>query len=453
MLINRREIKCTFARYNERNMDIQGKRIAYVTLGCKLNFSETSTIRHRLEAMGGVTVDEAAELDAVVVNTCSVTDVAERKGRQLLRKIVREHPGVRLIVVGCYAQLRADEMRAIPGVTLVLGEGEKFDVERMACHIADGASEGGVTASREGAFELAYSYGDRTRCFLKIQDGCDYFCSYCTIPFARGRSRSATIAQVLTAAGDVARRGVKEIILTGVNTGDFGRGRGETFLDLLQALEGLDGVERYRISSIEPNLLTSEVISFVAASRRFMPHFHIPLQAGSDEVLRLMGRRYRRDLFAERVQEIRAEIPAAFIGVDVIAGMRGETLDAFEDGVHFVEELDISRLHVFPYSERAGTRALAISLAVPPAEKHRRVEILLGVSDRKLQRFYRMHEGTVRPVLFEETDTGGWMSGFTDNYIRVEVPCHEAWANRVMRVRLGKMKGNGNVEGEILTAY
>ena len=432
-------------------MELAGKRIAYVTLGCKLNFSETSTTRHRLEQAGATTVDERGEADIFVVNTCSVTDIAEKKGRQLIRRIAHRNPGALIVVMGCYAQLRAREIMAIEGVGLVLDTRDKPRVVEILRQAEEGKplerELGDV--SRLTDFDLAYSYGDRTRCFLKIQDGCDYFCSYCTIPFARGRSRSATIAQAVEAARDAARRGIREIILTGVNTGDFGRGRGETFLDLLRTLDGLEEVDRFRVSSIEPNLLTDDIIRFVSESRRFMPHFHVPLQSGSDEVLRLMRRRYGRELFAGKVARIRSLLPDAFIGVDVIAGMRGETEAAFEDGLRFVESLDVSRLHVFPYSERAGTRALDIPLAVPQAEKHRRVEALLRVSERKLRGFLARHRGEVRPVLFEDDETDGMIGGFTDNYIRVEVPYDRSLANRVVPTRLGAMNENGNVTGEI----
>lgn len=433
-------------------MDIAGKRIAFITLGCKLNFSETSTVRHRLEQAGGVTVDEKEGADIFVINTCSVTDIAEKKGRQLIRKIVHHNPGAFVVVIGCYAQLRPEEITRIEGVNLVLNAKDKLNVEQILRHVEEWEHQEPHSCDifKVGNFDLAYSYGDRTRCFLKIQDGCDYFCSYCTIPFARGRSRSATIVQVMEAAADAARRGIREIILTGVNTGDFGREHGETFLELLRELDGMEEVDRFRVSSIEPNLLTDEIIRFVSESRRFMPHFHVPLQSGSDEVLRLMRRRYGRDLFAGKVRQIKSLIPDAFIGVDVIAGMRGETPEAFEDACRFVEGLDVSRLHVFPYSERSGTRALDIPLVVPGTEKRRRVEVLLEISERKLRGFYGKHEGEIRPVLFEDSEVNGSICGFTDNYIRVEVPYDKGLANRIVPVRLGKMKDDENVEGKIV---
>ncbi|MDR0545235.1 MAG: tRNA (N(6)-L-threonylcarbamoyladenosine(37)-C(2))-methylthiotransferase MtaB [Odoribacteraceae bacterium] len=413
-------------------MELQGKRVAYITLGCKLNFSETSTIRRALEQAGTLTAGEEEEAEIVVINTCSVTDMAERKGRQTIRKIARRLPGARIVVVGCYAQLRGEELRAIEGVHLVLGADEKFAVvDRLR---ADGETRAACPPLPD-RFDPACSYGDRTRGFLKIQDGCDYHCSYCAIPGARGKSRSASIEQVLEAAREVAGRGVKEIILTGVNTGDFGRRSGESFLELLQALDRMEGgAERYRVSSIEPNLLTTEIIDFVASSRRFMPHFHLPLQSGSDAVLALMGRRYARDLFAERVARVLERLPDAFIGADVIAGARGETGERFEESFRFIAGLEVARLHVFPYSERAGTRALEIPHAVAPGERRRRAEALLALSDEKIAAFYRRFEGQTRPVLFEESE--GEARGFTDNYIRVALPRDPSLANRIVPVRL-----------------
>ena len=433
-------------------MDIAGKKIAYVTLGCKLNFSETSTVRHQLEQAGAVTVEENEEADIFIVNTCSVTDVAEKKGRQLIRKIAHHNPGAFVVVIGCYAQLRSEELMAIAGVNLVLNAKDKLRVAQILKQTETQERQETRTCDvfKLNDFDLAYSYGDRTRCFLKIQDGCDYFCSYCTIPFARGRSRSATVEQVAKAAKDAASRGIREIILTGVNTGDFGRGHEESFLSLLKTLDGLDEVERFRVSSIEPNLLTDEIIRFVSESRHFMPHFHIPLQSGSDDVLRLMRRRYTREVFAEKVRRIKDLIPDASIGVDIIAGMRGETESAFEDSRRFVDSLDISRLHVFPYSERSGTKALEIPLVVPQAEKHRRVETLLEISDRKLRDFYSSHSGQTRPVLFEDSEANGFICGFTDNYIRVETPYDHALANRIIPVRLGSITESGNMNGEII---
>lgn len=419
-------------------MDIAGKKVAYTTLGCKLNFSETSTIRHSLEEAGAVTVNDTEDADIFVVNTCSVTDMAEKKARQLLRKIHHHHPRAYIVVVGCYAQLRAREIMDIPGVCLVLGANEKFNVPHYLRHLEelDRREPHSCDIFRLADFDLAYSFGDRTRCFLKIQDGCNYFCSYCTIPYARGRSRSATPEQVIDAVRQVAAKGIREVILTGVNTGDFGNGSGTDLLQLLRRLDEMDEIPRYRISSIEPNLLTDEIIGFVAASRHFMPHFHVPLQSGNNEVLRLMRRRYDRELFAAKIATIRAALPDAFIGVDTIVGMRGETRAYFEDARDFIDSLDISRLHVFPYSERQGTKALEIPLVVPTEEKHRRVTELLAISDRKLHDFQSRFLGTSRPVLFEDNKVRGQMSGFTDNYIKVKQTYDPALTNRILPVTL-----------------
>ncbi len=419
-------------------MIIEGKKVAYITLGCKLNFSETSTIKHSLENAGTQTVGEKEGADIFVINTCSVTDIAEKKGRQLIRKIIHRNPGAYIIVVGCYAQLRAKELLEIEGVNLVLGAGDKFKVEDYLRH-AEALQQNephSCDIFKLSNFDLAYSFGDRTRCFLKIQDGCDYFCTYCTIPFARGKSRSATIRQITEAVKDVAAKGVKEIILTGVNTGDFGRGSNENFLELLQTLEQMEEINRFRISSIEPNLLTDEIIEFVARSQRFMPHFHIPLQSGSNDVLKLMRRKYNRELFASKISHIRNILPDAFIGVDTIVGMRGETEDFFNDAADFIEMLDISQLHVFPYSERAGTKALEIPHVVSPAEKHQRVNRLLDISDRKLQNFYNRFEGQTRNILFEDNKVNNSICGFTDNYIRVEIPFDAQLANQIVPIKL-----------------
>lgn len=419
-------------------MIIEGKKVAYITLGCKLNFSETSTIKHSLENAGTQTVGEKENADIFVINTCSVTDMAEKKGRQVIRKIIHRNPGAYVVVVGCYAQLRAKELLNIEGVNLVLGAGDKFNVEHYLRHQEEQAQNEPHSCDvfKLSDFDLAYSFGDRTRCFLKIQDGCDYFCTYCTIPFARGKSRSATIRQVVEAARDVTEKGIKEIILTGVNTGDFGRDTDENFLLLLQTLDQMEEVARFRISSIEPNLLTNEVIEFIAGSKRFMPHFHIPLQSGSNDVLKLMRRRYDRELFAAKVAQIRALLPDAFIGVDTIVGMRGETEDFFKDARDFIERLDISRLHVFPYSERKGTKALEIPHIVTPNEKHNRVNQLIDISDRKLREFSDRFVGRSRDVLFEDNKVNNCICGFTDNYIRIELPFDATWANQIKSVKL-----------------
>lgn len=435
-------------------MILKGKKVAYITLGCKLNFSETSTIRHHLEECGTVSVGEKEGANIFIINTCSVTEVAEKKGRQQIRKIIQHNPAAYIVVVGCYVQLRASEIQAIEGVNLVLGAGEKFNVADYLLHEEKHASASHCSGDifQLDRFDLAYSYGDRTRSFLKIQDGCDYFCSYCTIPFARGKSRSATIEQVLQAVNDAASRNVREIILTGVNTGDFGKTRGEHFIDLLSELDKYNGIDRFRISSIEPNLLTDNIIRLIADSKRFMPHFHIPLQSGSNRVLNLMKRRYTRELFAEKVHRIREIIPHAFIGVDVITGMRGETEADYEDSLRFITGLDISQLHVFPYSERSGTKALEIEHIVSAAEKHRRVDRLIRLSDEKTEAFYRKHQGNIRPTLFEESRVGDSICGFTDNYIRVEVPYDRALGNCIADVKLGSLNASGHVQGTILSS-
>lgn len=419
-------------------MDIAGKKVAYITLGCKLNFSETSTIKHSLEKAGAATVGEKEHADIFVINTCSVTDMAEKKGRQLIRKIISHNPGAYIVVVGCYAQLRAQEIMSIDGVSLVLGANDKFNVEHYLRHLEDTERQETHSCNvfKLSNFDLAYSFGDRTRCFLKIQDGCDYFCTYCTIPYARGRSRSASVSQILQAIHDVAVKGVKEIILTGVNTGDFGRGTDDDFLHLLRRLDALDEIERYRISSIEPNLLTDEIIDFVAGSRHFMPHFHVPLQSGNNEVLKLMRRRYDRELFAAKMYKIKETLPDAFIGVDTIVGMRGETREYFEDARNFIESLPISQLHVFPYSERQGTKALEIPYMVSQEEKHHRVTELLQISESKHAAFYRQFEGTSRPVLFEDNQVGNHICGFTDNYIKVQLPYDKTLANQIVPITL-----------------
>lgn len=419
-------------------MDIAGKKVAYITLGCKLNFSETSTIRHSLETEGTQTVGEKEDADIFVINTCSVTDMAEKKGRQLIRKIVHHHPEAYIVVVGCYAQLRAKELLNINGVNLVLGANDKFNVPHYLKHLEENRKHESHSCDifKLSDFDLAYSFGDRTRCFLKIQDGCDYFCTYCTIPFARGRSRSATIPQILQAVETVAAKGIREVILTGVNTGDFGRGTSCDFLSLLRQLDQRKNIERFRISSIEPNLLTDEIIEFVATSRHFMPHFHIPLQSGNNEVLKLMHRRYNRELFASKIQKIKSAIPHAFIGVDTIAGMRGETREYFEDARDFLRDLPISRLHVFPYSERQGTKALEIPLVVPSQEKHHRVEELLQISSEKHRDFCQQFIGQSRPVLFEDYKPDNYIYGFTDNYIRIRHPYRPEWSNQVIPTQI-----------------
>lgn len=410
------------------------------TLGCKLNFAETSTIA-RIFAERGIRRAQPGELpDICVVNTCSVTELADKKCRQTIRRLANRYPDAVIVVTGCYAQLKKDEVAAIEGVDIVLGSEQKMEISAYLDRwLATRKPQVEVTPAKDiRAFSPSCSRGDRTRYFLKVQDGCDYFCSYCTIPFARGRSRSGSIESLVAQAREVAAEGGKEIVITGVNIGDFGKNTGESFIDLVRALDAVEGIERYRISSIEPDLLTDEIIDFCARSRAFMPHFHIPLQCGSDTVLRLMRRHYDSALFAHKVEMIKRLIPDAFIGVDLMVGTRGETEELFEESRRFVDGLDITRLHVFPYSERPGTLALrTIDHVVDQHTKSVRAGKMIALSDRKLRAFMQQYAGTVRPVLFEQPQPGMPMHGFTDNYIRVEVSdAPEALVNTVANVRL-----------------
>ena len=410
------------------------------TLGCKLNFAETSTIA-RIFAERGIRRAQPGEVpDICVVNTCSVTELADKKCRQTIRRLAHRYPDAVIVVTGCYAQLKKDEVAAIDGVDIVLGSEQKMEISAYLDRwLATRKPQVEVTPAKDiRAFSPSCSRGDRTRYFLKVQDGCDYFCSYCTIPFARGRSRSGSIESLVAQAREVVAEGGKEIVITGVNIGDFGKNTGESFIDLVRALDAVEGIERYRISSIEPDLLTDESIDFCARSRTFMPHFHIPLQCGSDTVLRLMRRHYDSALFAHKVEMIKRLIPDAFIGVDLMVGTRGETEELFEESRRFVDGLDITRLHVFPYSERPGTLALrTIDHVVDQHTKSVRAGKMIALSDRKLRAFMQQYAGTVRPVLFEQPQPGMPMHGFTDNYIRVEVSdAPEALVNTVANVRL-----------------
>ena len=419
------------------------KKAAYFTLGCKLNFAETSTIGKLLAQQGVRKVRPGEQADICVVNTCSVTELADKKCRQAIRRISKEHPGAFVVVTGCYAQLKPDEVAHIEGVDLVLGAEQKLDLlQHLEAHWNDSheSGPGAIIASPSKdirTFSPSCSADDRTRHFLKVQDGCDYFCSYCTIPFARGRSRNGSIASLVQQAREVAADGGKEIVLTGVNIGDFGKTTGEHFIDLIRALDEVEGIARYRISSIEPNLITDEAIDFVAGSKRFAPHFHIPLQSGSDSVLKLMRRRYDTALFRHKVERIKTIMPHAFIGVDVIVGTRGETDELFEETRQFIESLDITQLHVFTYSERPGTQALKIDYVVDPQVKHQRSQQLLDLSDRKWKAFYEAHIGCEAHVLFEQAEKKGVMHGFTENYIRVEAPIGAAQVNETLQIRLG----------------
>ena len=424
------------------------RRAAYVTLGCKLNFAETSSLRDQLQAQGILPAVDGEEADVCIVNTCSVTETADQKCRQAIHRLHRQHPDAAIIVIGCYAQLKAGEIAKMEGVDLVLGMEQKGEVpqriHQLLARKAQLATAGAachesvaVPTKDIRTFVPSCSRGDRTRYFLKVQDGCNYYCTYCTIPIARGRSRNGSIASLVAQAEEVVRQGGKEIVITGVNIGDFGRTTGETFLQLIQALDRVEGIERYRISSIEPNLLTDEIIEWCARSRAFMPHFHIPLQSGSDTVLRLMHRHYDTALFRTKVERIRQVMPDAFIGVDVIVGTRGETAECFEETYTFLESLDISQLHVFSYSERPGTKALEIPHAVSPQEKHARSQRLIALSERKHRAFCQRFVGTVRPVLWEHAREGQPMQGFTDNYVRVEMPAdHQALDNTITSITL-----------------
>jgi len=442
---------CTFVGVNnslkKRMIDssiFQGKRAAYFTLGCKLNFSETSTFGKLLEQMGVVPVAKGEQADICVINTCSVTDVADKKCRQAIHRMVRQHPGAFVVVTGCYAQLEADEVAKIDGVNLVLGSNEKANLVQFLSE-AWGSGESKYYRQKTKdikTFAPSCSKGNRTRYFLKVQDGCDYFCTYCTIPYARGFSRNPTIASLVAQAEEAAREGGKEIVLTGVNIGDFGKTTGERFIDLVKALDGVEEIQRYRISSLEPDLATDELIDYCAHSRAFMPHFHIPLQSGSDEVLRLMHRHYDRQLFADKIMRIKELMPDAFIGVDVMVGCRGETPECFEDTFDFLDGLDVTQLHVFPYSERPGTAALKIPYVVSEAEKKLRVRRLLDMSQRKTTAFYERHSGQEAEVLMEKATRGRAMHGFTKNYIRVELPSAQASPeldNQLVMVRLGEL--------------
>ena len=428
-------------------------KISFHTLGCKLNFAESSALGKALLERGHIRALRGEQADICVINTCTVTDTADHKDRQLIHRIRRENPNAVLIVTGCYAQLKPDEIAHIEGVDFVLGQNEKFHLPEYIEQIEQSAVSHQTSAVftspiREiDDFHGAYSKDDRTRCFLKVQDGCNYFCSYCTIPLARGKSRNPSISSVVTQAKEAINGGAKEIILTGVNIGDFGRSTDERFIDLLRALDGIQTTAkltsehivqtdfRIRISSCEPNLLSDEIIDFVAHSRHFAPHFHIPLQSGSNEVLKIMGRRYTRELFAERVAHIKAVMPHAFIGVDCMVGVRGETETCWQDYVAFIESLPVSQLHVFTYSERANTRMLDMDLVVvPQKERERRSKELHAISARKTEQFYREHEGQKATVLWESKKDGGLMYGFTENYIKVSCPYDRAKINTFERI-------------------
>lgn len=427
------------------NTIFENKLAAYLTLGCKLNFAETSAIGKQLTEVGVRRAREGEVADICVINTCSVTEFADKKCRQAVRKMIKENPNAFVIVTGCYAQLKPEDIAGIEGVDIVLGAEQKLDVIGYLDQLKK-KEKGTVFTSKTNnikTFVPSCSADDRTRYFLKVQDGCDYFCSFCTIPHARGRSRNGTIVDLVKQAEEVASNGGKEIVLTGVNIGDFGKTTGESFFELVKALDEVEGIERYRISSIEPNLLTDEIIEFVAQSKRFAPHFHIPLQSGSDEVLKLMRRRYDTVLFRHKVEKIKEILPHAFIGVDVIVGTRGETDEYFEESRKFIDSLDISQLHVFTYSERPNTQALKIEHIVDTKTKHTRSKALLDISDRKLKEFYLSQQGLLRKALFEHTMHDNKMYGYTENYVKVELTYDTDLVNVVKDVRIGVLNTDG----------
>jgi threonylcarbamoyladenosine tRNA methylthiotransferase MtaB len=434
-------------------INLKEKTAIYYTLGCKLNFAETSTIGEELKAHGVKTVRKGEIADICVINTCSVTEVADSKCRQAINRLVRNHPGAIVVVTGCYAQLKPEQVSAMEGVDLVLGSNEKGQIVDAIIERMQMMPEERLLAAHEHRtvrtadilnFMPSCSCGDRTRYFLKVQDGCDYYCTYCTIPFARGRSRNGSISLLVSQANEAAKAGAKEIVITGVNIGDFGKTTGESFLDLLKELDKVEGIERYRISSIEPNLLTEEVLQFCAQSRAFMPHFHIPLQSGSDEVLRLMRRKYDTAFFRQKIERVLQLMPDAFIGVDTIVGTRGETEELFADAYNFMASLPVAQYHVFPYSERPGTKALQIPHSVRPQDKKDRCQKILDLSEDITHRFYERYMGATRKVLLEHSKNKYVMHGFTDNYIRVEInlprdneSLSQIKDNTIVDVRLG----------------
>jgi threonylcarbamoyladenosine tRNA methylthiotransferase MtaB len=433
-------------------MEFKDKKVAFGTLGCKLNFSETSTIARSFQEQGFKRVDFREHADVYVINTCSVTDSADKKSRAMIRQVTRQNPAAFVVVIGCYAQLKPDEAASIEGVDLILGANDKFNITKYLENLNkhESSEVHSCTFKEITEFQPASSFGDRTRSFLKVQDGCNYFCTYCTIPLARGKSRNPSIESLVQETKKLAKLGIREINLTGVNIGDFGKTTGETFLDLLQALDQTEEIARIRMGSVEPNLLTDEVITFVANSEKIAPHFHIPLQAGTDEVLQLMKRRYSTALFQQRVEAIRKQLPYAFIGVDVIAGMNGETHELFEKAFQFIESLDVSQLHAFPYSERANTEALSIHGVVNIAERKKRTQKLIQLSDLKTANFYQKNLGRTAHVLFENNPGKKTAEGWTENYIKVEVPYQADLLNQTRKVRLREINSNGIVVADLL---
>lgn len=432
---------------------IQYKKVAFYTLGCKLNFSETSTIARLFEDAGFAKVDFEDTPDIYVINTCSVTDNADKKCKQLVKKALKINPNAFVTILGCYAQLKPEEIGGIPGVDLVLGANEKFDIlaylEKTDKLEETKVSYQNIKETQE--FVPSYSFGDRTRSFLKVQDGCDYFCTFCTIPLARGKSRNASIAETIVEAEKIAQTDIKEVVLTGVNIGDFGQGEGENFFQLIQALDKVDGIDRYRISSIEPNLLSNEIITFcLEKSAHFVPHFHIPLQVGNDRVLKAMRRKYERSLYAERVEHIKTLRKDCCIGVDVIVGFPGETDEEFLDSYNFIQSLDISYLHVFTYSERANTSAPKLGTYVPMEKRKERSKMLHILSDKKKRAFYEQNIGSERTVLFEAEEDEGMMYGFTENYVKVKIPFNASYVNSFQKVKLTAIDRDGIMKVEVL---
>lgn len=441
------------------------RSVAFYTLGCKLNYSETSSISRLFEDNGYAVSEFDQGADVFVINTCSVTESADKKCRNIVRQALKRSPNAKIVVTGCYAQLKPEEISNIQGVDLVLGAAEKFRIVEFVESIGNASGKGMVAAGEvheANTFVSSFSMGDRTRSFLKVQDGCDYKCTFCTIPMARGASRSDTSIQVIQNAQHIAAQGVKEIVLTGINLGDFGNGteviegykpkKNELFIDLIQHLDQVRDIERFRISSIEPNLLTNEIIDFVANSERFVPHFHIPLQSGSNKVLSGMRRRYKRELYADRVSHIKSLMPHCCIGVDVIVGFPGETDEDFQETVDFLKNLDISYLHVFTYSERANTLAADMEKPVPVHIRRQRNEILSELSEEKRHAFYQKHQGDVRPMLVEHGSSKDYLTGYTDNYVKVKIPYDESLINTIVQVQLQDFDKDGNINGALITS-
>ena len=433
-------------------MEKTRKKVSFYTLGCKLNFAETSTIARSFPEDQYEVVKPGAKADIYVINTCSVTDIADRKCRQAIRKFNHQSPDAVIAVLGCYAQLNPDEISSIPGVDIVLGTNEKYN---LASFLSDARKRElpeihSCDLSGNDHYFPSFSSGDRTRSFLKVQDGCDYKCSYCTIPFARGKSRNQDIASIVKEAELIARNGTKEIVLTGVNIGDFGKTTGESFVSLLRELTAVEGIDRYRISSIEPNLLTDEIIELAAGSRKILPHFHIPLQSGSDKVLGLMRRRYKRQQFEDRIMKIRNLMPVAGIGADVIVGFPGESDDDFSDTYNFLENMPLSYLHVFNFSERPGTPAQNMKGKVPFKVREERSRKLIRLSEEKHTKFSIINTGASAEVLFEHTRSEGMISGFTENYLRTELPWDPGLAGAIRKVRLTGISGSGRMTSELI---